>query len=199
MAVRPRKAFRMTLKIVVAVDFSAESSRALDEAMRLVAHLPEDELHPVYVLTQDEAVDPREEMDLLEQQLTLQRDRLMEYTIQHGNEAGVQFDQKVVFHVRIGDPAKQIQQVAIDMDADLIIVGTRGNRGLKEMILGSVARALVKDAPCPVMVAKPKVEREKTEWFEEPPPEGVDLHQQRVMRSENLRFGRRPSSISGLV
>jgi hypothetical protein len=67
------------------------------------------------------------------------------------------------------------------------------------MILGSVARALVKDAPCPVMVAKPKVEREKTEWFEEPPPEGVDLHQQRVMRSENLRFGRRPSSISGLV
>jgi nucleotide-binding universal stress UspA family protein len=37
---------------------------------------------------------------------------------------------------------------------DLIVVGTRGNSGIKNMLLGSIASGVVKYATCPVMVVK---------------------------------------------
>jgi nucleotide-binding universal stress UspA family protein len=37
---------------------------------------------------------------------------------------------------------------------DLIVIGTRGNSGIKNMLLGSIASGIVKYATCPVMVVK---------------------------------------------
>ena len=37
---------------------------------------------------------------------------------------------------------------------DLIVIGTRGNSGIKNMLLGSIASGVVKYATCPVMVVK---------------------------------------------
>jgi nucleotide-binding universal stress UspA family protein len=37
---------------------------------------------------------------------------------------------------------------------DLIVTGTRGNSGIKNMLLGSIASGIVKYATCPVMVVK---------------------------------------------
>ena len=39
-------------------------------------------------------------------------------------------------------------------EADVIIMGSHGRRGLKRMILGSVAEHIVRRAPCPVLVVK---------------------------------------------
>jgi hypothetical protein len=47
-------------------------------------------------------------------------------------------------------------QMAVDYDADLMVVGTHGRRGVERMMLGSVAEELVRKARCPVLVARPK-------------------------------------------
>ena len=39
-------------------------------------------------------------------------------------------------------------------EADIIIMGSHGRRGLKRMILGSVAEHVIRRAPCPVLVVK---------------------------------------------
>ena len=39
-------------------------------------------------------------------------------------------------------------------EADVIIMGSHGRRGLKRMILGSVAEHVIRRAPCPVLVVK---------------------------------------------
>ena len=58
----------------------------------------------------------------------------------------------VVSHVAQGVPADQIVQLASDLDADLIVVGTHGRRGVKRLMLGSIAERVVRLAPCPVLV-----------------------------------------------
>lgn len=53
-----------------------------------------------------------------------------------------------------GDPVETILAQAAVYQADLLAVGTRGQRGLSRLILGSVAEALIKRAGCPVLTAR---------------------------------------------
>ena len=51
-----------------------------------------------------------------------------------------------------GIPDLEIEKVAREIDADLLIVGTRGHKGLKRLFLGSTAQHTVHHANCPVLV-----------------------------------------------
>ncbi len=50
--------------------------------------------------------------------------------------------------------AASILNYAEERDVDLIVIGTRGNSGLKKMLLGSVATDVVTYSYCPVLVVK---------------------------------------------
>lgn len=53
-----------------------------------------------------------------------------------------------------GDPAIEIIRLAHIHHADLIVIGTRGLKGLKRILEGSVSSQVVTDAPCSVLVVK---------------------------------------------
>ncbi|CAN5410508.1 universal stress protein [soil metagenome] len=53
-----------------------------------------------------------------------------------------------------GDAATQIICSAKQLDCDLIVMGTHGHTGLKELLLGSVAKAVKKEATCPVVTVQ---------------------------------------------
>jgi len=65
---------------------------------------------------------------------------------------------QVVVHIRAGEAQSQIAQCASEIGADLIVVGTHGHKGIDRLLLGSVANALVRSAPCPVLTYRPKPE-----------------------------------------
>jgi len=52
--------------------------------------------------------------------------------------------------------AEAIVTYAGEMNADLIIVGTRGRSGVGQVVLGSVAQRVVRSAGCPVLVVREK-------------------------------------------
>jgi nucleotide-binding universal stress UspA family protein len=54
--------------------------------------------------------------------------------------------------VRSGDPAPALLELADDVDADLVVVGTRGRGGPAELLLGSVARTVADRARRPTLV-----------------------------------------------
>jgi nucleotide-binding universal stress UspA family protein len=56
--------------------------------------------------------------------------------------------------VRHGAPAKAILAAADAFGADLIVVGSRGDRGLHRMVVGSTARQILYEAPCSVLIAR---------------------------------------------
>jgi nucleotide-binding universal stress UspA family protein len=53
-----------------------------------------------------------------------------------------------------GTPAPSIARVAEELKAELCVVGTSGAGGLKRITLGSVAEAVARSAPCPVLVVR---------------------------------------------
>lgn len=60
--------------------------------------------------------------------------------------------------IRFGSPRSEILELADSLPADLIVLSTHGRTGLKHVFLGSVAEAVVRHAPCPVLVVR---ERER--------------------------------------
>ena len=56
--------------------------------------------------------------------------------------------------LRTGDAKDTILQVAKELGADLIVMGTHGRRGLKRALLGSIAELVVRTAACPVLTVR---------------------------------------------
>ncbi|MFH0850989.1 MAG: universal stress protein [Candidatus Bathyarchaeota archaeon] len=61
---------------------------------------------------------------------------------------------KVITHLQEGRPARKITETAAEIDADLIVVGSRGTSGVLTWLLGSVAREVADSCTVPVLVAK---------------------------------------------
>lgn len=59
--------------------------------------------------------------------------------------------------VEEGLPAEVIRRVAEREGADLVVIGTRGHTGLKRLLLGSVADALLRELACDVLAVPPPV------------------------------------------
>ncbi len=58
-----------------------------------------------------------------------------------------------------GDLAAEVLQVATGLGADLIVMATHGRKGLRRLVLGSVAERVVREAPCPVLTVRPDAAR----------------------------------------
>jgi nucleotide-binding universal stress UspA family protein len=57
-----------------------------------------------------------------------------------------------VVHAATGDPADAIVQIAEEVDADLIVVGNRGMKGVRR-VLGSIPNTVAHTAHCSVLIA----------------------------------------------
>jgi universal stress protein A len=56
--------------------------------------------------------------------------------------------------IRTGDACDSIIDVARQVDADLIVMGTHGRRGVRRALLGSIAEGVLRTAPCPVLTIR---------------------------------------------
>lgn len=63
-------------------------------------------------------------------------------------------DYSTIPEIVTGDPAEEIVRLAGIHQCELIILGSRGLKGLNRIIQGSVSSEVVADAPCSVFVVK---------------------------------------------
>jgi nucleotide-binding universal stress UspA family protein len=64
--------------------------------------------------------------------------------------------------IEAADPRDLILAAAARVDADLIVMGTHGRRGLSRFVLGSVAEDVVRRSPCPVLAVRSGQEPRRT-------------------------------------
>jgi len=55
----------------------------------------------------------------------------------------------------VGKASTEIVKVAREWAADMIVIGSHGRGGVTRLLVGSVAEAVVRHAPCPVLVVRP--------------------------------------------
>ncbi len=68
---------------------------------------------------------------------------------------------RVESQVMEGDPVDMILRAAKETNSDVIVMGTHGRTALARLLMGSVAEAVLRKAPCPVLTVKPLLERKK--------------------------------------
>jgi nucleotide-binding universal stress UspA family protein len=151
-------------RIVVGVDYSETGRLALEQALDIASRWQSAEVHLVNVLSPIVPTAGVEYVpfaafpvfDVEGAAKELQEDTaksLSDYFTRHPNSGA---PSRVVCHVRFAAPAQEIAQLAADVEADLVVVGSHGRRGVGRVLLGSVAEGVVRLAPCPVLVARLK-------------------------------------------
>ena len=66
-------------------------------------------------------------------------------------------------HLRMGEVDLEIVGLAKELEAGLIVMGCRGHRGIRRAIEGSISDAVIRHAPCPVLVVRSHEGAEATE------------------------------------
>jgi nucleotide-binding universal stress UspA family protein len=119
---------------------------AFDEALRMASRIPRSHMHVVYVVGPDTSEAATQEAVGL----------LRLYVADKARALGLQGPQRAGLHVRRGDPAREIAQLAADVGADAIVVGTHKPAMLRSLFVGSTVERLMSAAGCPVFVAGPR-------------------------------------------
>lgn len=143
-------------KILVALDGSAHAQRALHSAIEL-AHRCESELvllHAVQAHAFRSDYDARvirSAREVFDRVGREQADAILGEAEKEAEAAGLAPVERVLVE---GDPVKVILDAVSSLPVDLVVVGTRGLSGLREITLGSVAREISLAAPCRVLIVK---------------------------------------------
>lgn len=138
--------------ILAALAFDSTGQHVLREAARIAALRPDSQLHLVHVVVEDGPASSNSEFVDLERRLERAPAQIRGYVEQIWADS----PRKVVAHLRAGAPSRSILQTAVDLDADLVVVGTHQRAGVEKFWLGSVAEQVLRHAHCPVLVAVPK-------------------------------------------
>ena len=132
-------------RVVVATDGSESVERAVEVGLDLAGRF-DAEVHALTVVDASEVdASPEQLRDELQVALESQAERALDAVAQRAG--GIE----LTTAVREGRPAAEICGYAREVDADLIVSGTRGRHGENRLLLGSVAEELVRRAPVPVL------------------------------------------------
>lgn len=151
------------MKILVAIDESESSHKALQQALRLITHqetifillgveapafIPSASPLPG-ILGEDATIKWQEEVELakIEEKRTTTAIQWAESLCQ---KTGVQFTSRS----ELGDPKHIICDVARQEDCDLIVVGSHSHGMVDRALMGSVSDYVVHHAPCAVLVVR---------------------------------------------
>lgn len=138
-------------QVVVGFDFSHSAHAALSRAIKLAARAPWHVLHIVSVIDPHWAFPAVPAKHVDDTYPSRVREAIVALVHAEAREP-IRF----TVHARVGKPVKEILAVAETVDADLIIVGSRGVTGLERAMLGSISERIAREAHCTVEIAREK-------------------------------------------
>ncbi|WP_420581099.1 universal stress protein [Reichenbachiella sp.] len=145
--------------IAVPYDFSPYAAAALDFAVQLsqktqakikLIHVIEYPLATTFNVTGE--VEPEETMDKIFTLQLIDKANVKMRDVLHSYDGKAEIDQVIL----MGNAYDGITDQLEELDADLIVMGTKGATGLKELLVGSNTEKIVRNAHCPVLAIPEK-------------------------------------------
>lgn len=136
--------------VLCAVDGSTESDLALSHVVDLVSRT-DAQVHVLHVGLLSPWTNPRTLSPDQVQRLRQQAQEVLEPQVARLRELGVE---PASAQVRMGRATDEILRLRDEVDADLIVIGSRGLNAFKRVLLGSDAEGVVRHAPCSVLVVR---------------------------------------------
>ena len=133
--------------VLVPVDFSEESQNALQAAVELAGDASK--VHLIHVLPPLEAISPAVVWGDLSDETRI--DAVKTYSTKFLSDHGAT---GASIEVRVGSPGYEVTEYAKEIHADVIVISSHGYHGIKRMLLGSVAEAVIRHAHCAVYVLR---------------------------------------------
>ena len=146
-------------KVVTPVDFS-DNSKTIAESAAYIAGKFGAEMHLIFVVQNFEDYSgffvPQMTLPNLEGELLKSAETKMESFCKELEEGATKAGVKgLVFKVFMGDVSEKIVDYVSEINADMVIMGTHGYKGLEKIMFGSVAAKVVRTAACPVLTINP--------------------------------------------
>jgi nucleotide-binding universal stress UspA family protein len=138
-------------KLLLATDLSEASSSATEEAFELAIRLGAS-LLIVSVIDPGSLLLPGGRFRVRVDQVRERREQLAQELVERGRRDGI----TVSFLVWTGDPGDMIVSAAEAERVDMVLVGSHGRGAVGRLFLGSVSEHVVRNAPCPVLVCRPR-------------------------------------------
>jgi nucleotide-binding universal stress UspA family protein len=136
--------------ILVATDFSECAEQALDYAVALADKLGA-KIHLLNVIGVPAMGIPEVGLAVTS---TLIESTVRTHTAELDKLATRRGSAAIETVLRTGDARDLIIDVAREVAADLIVMGTHGRRGVRRALIGSIAESVVRTAPCPVLTIR---------------------------------------------
>jgi len=147
-------------RILMATDGSKDARLAADVALDLAAEF-DSELHVTYVepMPARHIGLARLASDLPPEVIASVEEEAETKLAEQVGEMGERDGEVTRAHARVGSPATEIVALAEELEAGLVVVGSRGLGGLRRALMGSVSDSVVRHTHCPVMVVRKEKER----------------------------------------
>jgi universal stress protein E len=144
-------------RLVAAVDLSNLAGTALDQAMSWISMLGSKDGDPAAATLYVLHVVPRERVvEATEAIVAAELDREIEDARSRAQGVGGHADVNMLGKVRCGENvAEQVLRETRENVTDLLVMETRGRGAISRALMGSVASAVARDAPCPVLLVPP--------------------------------------------
>lgn len=141
------------MKILLAVDGSEASGRAVREVVALAATLKQaPEIHLLHVHAPVPVGGVQQHLGHEQLERYYREESLPHLAVAEAvlEAAGLAFTR----HIHVGEAAEVIAKLARDYGCSHIVMGTHGRSVLADVALGSVSHRVLKLAPCPVLLVK---------------------------------------------
>lgn len=160
-----------TYHIVVPLDFTALSDRALEQALALCTHHPRAKLHVLTVgKSKDDAVELPGGKAVTLHATDVVKSHVLGQIERYREEHGPFSLAMVAVYIGVGKPATRICALAKAVRADVIVMGSHGRQGVRRLIEGSVAEEVVREAQCGVYVVHEGTRKPPEGTMSPPPP-----------------------------
>lgn len=141
----------MESQILVPIDRSRQSEAALEYALE---SFPEAEITALHVINPSSYWYGNTDGYIYADEIDTWLRRQGEEVLERAREMAAEYERDVLTELKMGTPARAINEYAKTHDIDHIVLGSHGRSGVSRALLGSVAETVARRSPVPVTIVR---------------------------------------------